>query len=98
MTYETRGVLADAYEGGARRRARESGRMLSHTIEIDDAGQHTRVLCKSVSLESMSDVGAVNEQGELDTAIRATCPTCACRDPRFQGNGVGAKPAGRDQP
>jgi hypothetical protein len=66
MTYETRNVLAAAYT------ARNPHSMLSHSVEVDDAGDDVRVLCRRVKLES-----AVCDDVAADAV--PTCPVCAAR-------------------
>lgn len=91
MKVQTRGVLAGAYEGGVRRRSFawdaakakvKPNRMLSHAVELDDDGRPVRVLCGRVALDSMSDMGAPNDAGELDMTFPPTCERCLSKDPR----------------
>lgn len=64
MKIETREVLADAYLGGSRRT------MLSHAVEVDEAGKEIRVLCDRVKLDSLADHYA------QDTTRLPTCGAC----------------------
>lgn len=83
VTCETRGVLADAYTG--KYRSLKASRLLTHTLELDAAGNPTRVLGgRCVNIDSLADVGGLNDQGELDTTIAPTCTRCLRHDPRHQ--------------
>lgn len=85
MKFETRTVLAAAYEGGVRRRSFASdaakvkpARMLTHTVEVDDSEQAVRVLCNRVDLESICD----QPPWEGDYSTPPTCERCKAKDPR----------------
>ena len=80
-TYETRDVLAGAYEGGARKKHFGEKAWLSHTVEFDDDGKDVRVLCGRVKLENMADAGASTAE---ELASRPTCKHCEKKDPRWK--------------
>jgi len=63
---EVRGVLAGAYA------SQKLDSLLTHAVEVDEAGNDVRVLCSRVKLENICDLN----EGE-----RPTCPVCAKRAP-----------------
>ena len=77
--YETRGVLAGAYKGRARKglEGQAAGpRLLTHSVEVDGpwpTGRDVRVLCNRVPLDHMADSygGDVNAPPE--------CSVCRAR-------------------
>lgn len=71
--FETREVLADAYQGG--RRSLSS--MLRHIVERR-YGKDIRVLCGRVSLES------VDCRGACDLDAEPTCQRCIAKFRKFQ--------------
>lgn len=77
MSYQTRAVLAACYLG-PNKSGSLSGRrrMLTHTVEVDDATGHFKLLCSRVSELSLADEYA-DDPNKLPT-----CPECLRRDPR----------------
>ena len=71
---ETRGVLAGAYRGGMRA-------LLTHAVELDGEGREVRVLCSRVTLDSLADPYALNDEQRQGPP---TCPTCLARRARAQ--------------
>lgn len=77
MKYETRAVLAAAYNG----MHHPFYKMHTHTVEFEHYDVDGRVLCSRVKLTHMADAGAD------DPYAPPSCPTCLRRDPRFKKEG-----------
>lgn len=68
--FETRGVLAGAYADQSLKNC------LTHSVELDEAGNELAVLCPNVQLDNMVDHYGMSAE---ERATEPTCATCAKR-------------------